>query len=500
MTDIAGSFVAAVQASIANTSRRDVLAGLNVLDTEDDADFDRLVRLTATMAGAPVGMVSLVDADREWYKARHGLQLRETPIASSLCAHAIADVGSPALVIGDAGADSRFAASILVVAPPNIRFFAAAPITVRGQRIGALAVASPEPRLAAEATLTEQLIALADTAASLFVLKDEARIRARTAADLMKEEWRHALTLEAGRVGSWVWDLRSDDVVANDIMRRMFSLPPARPVSIDDFFAAIVPGEREAVRAALEASFEQGVDYVSEFSVASGRWLAGRGRVYQRDAAGRPLVMMGVCIDITEAREAADHTRLLLRELNHRVKNTLAMIQSLARQTLSHAADPQSFIEAFSGRLRTLSEAHVLLADRDWGSIGLVELITAQLGPDLIAEPARLSLQGEDVPLPPDQALGLGLIVHELLTNAMKFGALSTPQGHVDIAWRREAGPRPLLNLSWRESGGPAVRPPVEAGFGTRLIQRSLDKIVDSRVRIEYPASGVEVRVKLPLG
>lgn len=488
-----------MQEGIADTSRRDVLARLGVLDTGEDADFDRLARLAAAMAGTPMGVVALVDAEREWFKARHGLDVRETPIASSLCAHLIADASGPALIVGDAGADPRFSGSALVVAPPHVRFFAAAPITVRGQRIGALAVASPRPRHATDTGLTDQLVALADTAAALFVLKDEARVRARTAADLMKEEWRHALTLEAGRVGSWVWDLRSGDVVANDIVRRMFALPPARPVSIDDFFEAIQADEREAVRAALEAAFEEGVDYTSEFSVASGRWLAGRGRVYERDAAGRPLVMMGVCIDITEAREAADHTRHLLRELNHRVKNTLAMIQSLARQTLSRAADPQSFIDAFSGRLRTLSEAHVLLADRDWGGIGLVELITAQIGPSVIADPARLLIEGADVQLPPDQALGLGLILHELLSNAIKFGALSTPRGKINVSWRREPAPRPLLRFIWKESDGPVVSPPGEPGFGTRLIQRSLDKIIDSQVSIDYPPAGVEVRVVLPL-
>jgi len=176
------------------------------------------------------------------------------------------------------------------------------------------------------------------------------------------------------------------------------------------------------------------------------------------------------------------------------------MIQSLARQTLGRSAEPEYFIDAFSGRLRTLSEAHTLLSDRDWSGIGLIELISSQVGPYVLANPAQLSIEGEDVQLPPDHALGLGLILHELSSNAVKFGALSTGQGRVSISWVKEAGPQPRIMLRWKESRGPAVKPPPEPGFGARLIQRSLDKILDSQVTLEFPKTGVEAQVSLPLG
>src|SRR6185312_13288449 len=188
------------------------------------------------------------------------------------------------------------------------------------------------------------------------------------------------------------------------------------------------------VDAALAATFEQGVDYAVEFRIReSGRWLIGRGRVYQRDAAGEPLIMMGVNIDVTEAREAAEQTRVLLRELNHRVKNTLAMIQSLARQTLRQKPDPQQFIDAFSGRLRTLSEAHALLAESGWSGIALRQLIQNEVGALVVMD--QLLLTGDEIELPPDHAVGLGLVLHELTSNALKFGALSAPAGRVNLSW-----------------------------------------------------------------
>ena len=226
---------------------------------------------------------------------------------------------------------------------------------------------SPEPR---EIIEESRLVALADLAAlagSLFELKGEATVRARVSADLMREEWRHALTLEAGKVGSWVWDLRSGEIVANEIFRQMIGLPNVKTLHANDLIASISSADVQGVNKALETTFEEGGDYAVEFRVAStGRWLIGRGRVYQRDGAGKPLVMMGVNIDVTEAREAADHTRLLLRELNHRVKNTLAMIQSLARQTLRQTPEPKPSWTRFRGGSRRCRMPIALLADRDW--------------------------------------------------------------------------------------------------------------------------------------
>jgi two-component sensor histidine kinase len=463
-----------------------------------DPDFERLARLAAAVAATPAAAIALNDDERLWFLARRGFDAREAAAAGSPWAAVGEAGGADCLIVGDAAADPRFADHELVAGPPRFRFFAGVPIIVHGQTVGCLSVAAPNPRPEPDKRSIAGLADIAALAASTFELKEESRSKARMAADLVREEWRHALTLEAGKVGSWVLDLRTNEVTCNDIFRRMFGLEAPDPLRFEDVMGAIAPVDVAEVEAALARAFEQGVDYNVEFRVGT-RWLVGRGRVYQRDGSGKPLIMMGVNIDVSDAHEAAEQTRVLLRELNHRVKNTLAMIQSLARQTLKKKPDPARFIEAFSGRLKTLSDAHDLLSDRDWSGIGLLELMSSQVGPYLLDSPDQLVLDGEDVRLPPDHALGLGLIIHELASNAVKYGALSQASGRVVVSWSLAAGEERRLNLVWKESGGPKIFKPAEAGFGTRLIERSLDKVLDSSVALTFPADGAEARVSLPL-
>lgn len=485
--------------SVSEPRRREAIAALSVLDTRQDPDLDRLTRLAASLFDAPVSLISVVDAEWQWFKSHHGTDIDETPVGQSFCAHAVADLTTSVMVINDTLADQRFANNPMVTGEPRVRFYAGAPITVHGHRLGTLCVLAPEPRDVVDAKLLSQLIDLAGTVGTLFELKEEARVRARTAAELIKEEWRHALTLEAGKVGSWVWDVRDGQVVTNDIMRRMFGLAGHGKMAIDEMFGAIAADDMPTVEAALKKTFEEGVDYAAEFRVEpTGRWLVSRGRVYQRDSDGRPLVVMGVNLDISDARQAADHTRLLLRELNHRVKNTLAMIQSLARQTMRQNPDPVHFMAAFTGRLRTLSDAHAILADRDWSGIRLTEVIRSAVIPYVVRE-EQIAIEGPDVHLPPDHALGLGLTLHELASNAARFGALSVPEGRLAIVWQHLREPVPRIILNWRESGGPEVKLPLEPAFGMRLIERSLDKVLDSSVKLDFSATGVAARIEVPL-
>jgi len=480
--------------------RSEAVDALKFLEAGKDQDFNRLARLAAGTFEAPMALVVLLDRNKLIFFAQHGVTLGGLPARRSLIEATVTSADLAYLAVADAPADPNFAHDPLVAGVSHARFYAGAPILVRGQRVGVLCVLSPEPRATVEPGRFAGLVELAGLAGSFFELKHEARVRASVSADLIREEWRHALTLEAGKVGSWVWDLRSGEIVSNDIFRQMLGLTTVKMLHVNDLMAAIAPADIAAVNKALDMTFDEGADYAVEYRVAStGRWLIGRGRVYQRDGAGKPLVMMGVNIDVTEAREAADQTRLLLRELNHRVKNTLAMIQSLARQTLRQKPEPLAFIDSFSGRLRTLSDAHTLLADRDWSGIGIVELVQSQVGPYLIHSPDQLVSSGEDVRLPPDHALGLGLVLHELSSNAVKFGALSTAAGKVNVSWTVKTNIAAQLELIWKESGGPAVVPPAETGFGTRLIERSLDKVLGSDVVLTYPPEGAEARITLPL-
>ncbi len=479
--------------------RRDVLGALGAVDGVNDPDFDRITRLAARTLSAPTALVTLVDIERQWFKSRQGIDSEGTPVEDSFCAHALADQSRVGMVVLDATRDERFRNNPLVTGPPGIRFYAGVPFSVKGQRLGTVCVIDSLPRESVDPEGLDRLVDLAGLVGTLFELKDEARVRARTAAALMREEWRHALTLEAGKVGAWLWDIRTDDVTGNDLLRRMFGIAADRPVTGTAMLDAVVPGDLPKVQAAFDAAFEQGVDYEAEFRVNSGRWLMGRGRVYQRDAAGKPLVVMGINLDITEAHEAASETRRLIRELNHRVKNTLAVIQSLARQTGRFTTNPADFLASFTGRLKALSDVHIHLANRDWSGVSLSEVIGHELDADIEGIADRVEQAGPEVMLPPDQAMGMALVLHELLDNARRHGALSVAGGRVRLLWSLAAGAPPVLTFHWQEVDGPPVRPLETPRLGKLLIERSLDKVLNSKVKLTFAPSGVEATIVVPL-
>ena len=162
---------------------------------------------------------------------------------------------------------------------------------------------------------------------------------------------------------------------------------------------------------------------------------------------------------------------LLVRELNHRVKNTLATVQSIANQTLRGTPDPAQFIEKFQARLQALSRAHTSLTQRSWESADIIDLVRDQLALDGDSE--RVSIIGPRAFLTPQSAVALALVLHELGTNARKYGSLSSTAGRVDVQWTT-INAEPAIHLQWTESGGPSVQVPARRGFGITLIEKSL--------------------------
>src|SRR5262249_8483592 len=233
-----------------------------------------------------------------------------------------------------------------------------------------------------------------------------------------------------------------------------------------------------------EECLNAGSQWLEEFRILhpkrGTRWLAGLGRVF-RDAEGQVSGMTGINIDVTArkmAEEAVRETeaqaqktqRLLMDELNHRVKNTLVTVLAMAEQTLRESRDPAHFVESFRGRLEALSRAHDLLMRRTWTDVDLAALIREQLvvGP---GQDAAINCSGPEMQLKPREAIHLGLVLHELGTNARKYGSLTVPEGRLSVTWRREGN---FVEINWAESGGPRVHPPSRRGFGTLLIERGL--------------------------
>lgn len=218
---------------------------------------------------------------------------------------------------------------------------------------------------------------------------------------------------------------------------------------------------------------------------------------------GAPDYLVAIVEDISErkAAEAAaeaheEHLRLLINELNHRVKNTLTTVQSMAVQTLRGAADPDEAIAQLEGRIIGLSAAHNILTDRNWEGASLGELIERTILPFAMDAPARVTRAGREFWLKPQMAVALSIAFHELATNAVKYGALSTPDGRVDIDWARDGE---LLEIRWRESGGPPVVEPPRKGFGSRVIERSLPRELGAPATLQFSPDGLTCAIRAVL-
>lgn len=346
------------------------LIGYGILDTPPEQDFDDIVHIAANVCNTPIALVSLVEQDRQWFKARVGIDACETPINQSVCALGLCS--SDLLIIPDLTADPRTIDNTLVSGESNLRFYAGAPlITPNGEVIGMLCVIDVVPR--PDGLTSEQKMGLQALARQVI-----AQLELRLAIEAMRK-------LEAER-------------------------------------------------------------------------------------------------------------RLLNEEMSHRLKNTLALVQGMANQTLKGVTERDA-VAAFENRLMALSSAHDILLQDNWSSARLHRVVEG--GMALHAPLDRFEIDGPEMMLGPRGALSVAMLMHELATNAVKHGALSAPTGHVRVGWRIESGDAPVLHLIWRESGGPAVARPEQGGFGSKLIAMGLCGA--RKVTETYGTSGYEASFSAPL-
>jgi two-component system CheB/CheR fusion protein len=263
----------------------------------------------------------------------------------------------------------------------------------------------------------------------------------------------------------------------------------------DQLLATVVPGSSFA---ALRAKLLEEKSWSGELKhrTKNGRELTVESRLQLESVDGRRLVLESTR-DVTERRQWEERQRLLLGELSHRVKNTLAVVQAIAHRTLRDSASTEDFVERFDGRLLALAGAHNLLIKSDWQGADLAALARTQLEPYTSANLKRLRLQGQPVLLTADIATPFGLVLHELATNAAKHGALSHEQGTVDLSWSVSArNHQRMLTVVWREKDGPPVKPPTTSGLGSTLIDHA---IPGAKISREFQANGLVCTMELPL-
>lgn len=335
---------------------------------------------------------------------------------------------------------------------------------------------------------------------ALIEARDRDRLR-NAAQALQDSEAQLRYALQAGRLGAWELDLATGRMQASDICAANFGRPDGRALpSYETLQDCILPEDREHQRSAVQRAIETGddldVEYRNVWPDGSVHWVQVRGRaVYDRN--GAPSRMIGISMDVTERKQAEERQNLLLEELNHRVKNTLAIVQSIAAQTLRSAPSPSAFTDAFQGRLQILSQSHDLLTRKQWQGALLEEIVGQTMAPYHGA--GRVRFGGPPVMLSTGVAVSLHLAFHELATNAAKYGALSVDGGTVEVTWSTGGGDRKRLTLNWRESGGPPVVAPDRRGFGTRMIERALPYEMNGDVVLTFDPMGLRCTLSIPL-
>jgi two-component sensor histidine kinase len=270
---------------------------------------------------------------------------------------------------------------------------------------------------------------------------------------------------------------------------------------IEEIKRRVHPDDAESVWAVLEAALDP-VDpkrSATEFRLrprdGEVRWVETLGLAYFEGAGHerRAASVVGTAQDITERKEREEKEHLLMREVSHRAKNMLAVVHAIAHQTATK--NPEDFVERFSERIQGLSASQDLLVRSDWNGVEIEDLVHAQLAHFAGLTGSRIAVHGPKLRLTAASAQAVGLALHELATNAGKYGALSTDTGRVDISWGIDGD---TFTMSWTERDGPAVAPPERRGFGTIVMEAMTERSVGGAVDLDYAPSGVTWRLTCP--
>jgi PAS domain S-box-containing protein len=333
----------------------------------------------------------------------------------------------------------------------------------------------------------------------------ETRVGERTAeleastTRLLESEQRRNLALAAGQMGSWDWDLVRRDCMWDEGQYRIFGVDPKSfKVTVESVGALIDPEDWLRLQNMLQGFSGDGEAHQTEFRIrrpnGDVRWCMGTAAA-RVNAAGRMVRVSGVTVDITERKRTEERQALLAREVDHRAKNALAVVQSIVRLTRSDTID--GYVDAVEGRIGALARAHMLLAQSRWQGADLTALIDEELAPYRTDETDRVGSAGPPVSLEPRTAQTIALAVHELATNAAKHGALSSLSGRVAIAWELKLG---SLVVYWTETGGPSVQSPAAKGFGMKVIASSVEVQLGGKAHFDWRPEGVHCTLTLPHG
>ena len=319
---------------------------------------------------------------------------------------------------------------------------------------------------------------------------------------LSQSEQRLRLALDAADMGIWEWNVSAGTYEWNDQTYRMLGYEPQSFVPDYDAWARRVhPDDLPKLAAEAQQMMENPREAIAEYRAFGPsnelRWLEARGR-FECDGEGRPKRYYGVLMDVTERKRAEERDRILTAEVNHRAKNLLAVVQAVALQT-ARADDPNEFAQNFNNRLAGLAASQDLLVQSHWQGVSVEELVRSQLShfAGLIGQ--RILLNGGPAQLEASAAQALGMAIHELATNASKYGALSSASGIIQVSWEiEERDEQSRFSMQWVEANGPTIKEPERRGFGHSILVDMAEYSLSATVNLTYPASGLRVAALCP--
>ena len=334
------------------------------------------------------------------------------------------------------------------------------------------------------------------------IAKITREISERKEADiaLKESEARLQQALAGGQVVAFTWDLTRGQSQRSENVAQILGLEPqlATQGPPSDFLTHVHPEDRHYFVAQIKGLCPERRSYSSSFRFIrpDGReiWLEETGTA-EFDATGRHLRIKGLTRDITERKRSEERQRMLVRELDHRVKNVLASVATIAQRTREGSTSIDEFLQTFDGRIQALANAHALLSRSHWEGVSLAKLACGELAP-CVGE-GTASLEGPEVLLTAEATQAIAIVLHELVTNASKYGALSTPLGRITVRWDWR-GAKEGLSLEWTETNGPAVAVPSHTGYGIRAIQKLIPHELGGTVDLTFDASGLRCRIVLP--
>ncbi|WP_262031850.1 sensor histidine kinase [Microvirga sp. Mcv34] len=330
----------------------------------------------------------------------------------------------------------------------------------------------------------------------------ERRVRELSQCEMQE---RLCLAVETEDLGLWDWNITTGEVWSSERLQTMLGYEPGEMRShIQSWEKLIHPDDKGEVLRGLAASLEGRATAWSQdcrlrAKDGSWPWVAIHGRVREHDGNGAPVRAVGTIANVTDRKSREAQREVLVGELNHRLKNTFAIVQALANLTARFAESVPDYQQRFSQRLATVARMQNLRMDRNHGT-DLRQLLRSELEVYDDAGVKRVELEGPDLVLPARVSVSIALMAHELTTNAIKHGSLSVPEGRVSVTWsiERTTG-SDRLQLAWTEAGGPCVGPPKRKGFGSMLIQRALTDETGGDIRVEYDPEGLRLLLSMPL-